>query len=71
MQLLILLTLAGVVSGTASGALISGNTDTMIIGAATGLILGVVSWLVTATALRILREYRLNQHFSQDQSERE
>jgi hypothetical protein len=71
MQLLILLTLAGVVSGTAGGAFISGNPDNMIIGAATGLILGVVAWLVTTTALRILREYRLNQHFSQDHSERE
>ena len=70
MQLLIILALAGVISGSASGAYIRG-TDGLILGASSGLVLGVVAWVVTGVILRAFREYRLDRYFTQDGAETE
>jgi hypothetical protein len=70
MQLLIILALAGVVSGLVGGAF-TGGMEEMLLGSVSGLVLGVLSWTVSGTVLRVVREYRLNQHFYQENSDQE
>jgi hypothetical protein len=70
MQLLIALVLTGTVFGLVGGAY-TGGTDEMILGSVSGLVLGVLLWMVSGTVLRALREHRLNQYFRRDSSERD
>lgn len=70
MQLLIVLALAGILSGSLSGAYL-GGTDGLILGGTSGLVLGVTTWMVAGTVLRAVHEYRLNRHFTQDPIDRE
>jgi hypothetical protein len=70
MQLLMLLALAGAISGSLSGAY-WGGADGSILGGATGLVFGVTTWLVTGVVLRAVHEHRLNRHFTQDSPDRE
>jgi hypothetical protein len=68
MQLLLSLVVAGTLFGLVGGAL-AGGGDQMILGSVSGLVLGVLSWMVSGTVLRTLREYRLDQHFHRDSSD--
>ncbi|MEX1020494.1 MAG: hypothetical protein WDZ49_12600 [Litorilinea sp.] len=70
MQLLIILALAGTLFGLAGGAF-SGSADAIILGGVSGLVLGVISWMVSGAILRALREYRLDQYFQKDASDRD
>jgi hypothetical protein len=70
MQLLIILTLAGTLFGLAGGAY-TGGMDAMILGSVSGLVLGVLSWMVSGSVLRALREYRLDQYFQRDSTEQD
>ena len=65
MQLLMVLALAGAISGSLSGAY-WGGPEGSLLGGSTGLVLGVITWWVTGTILRFVHEYRLNRHFTQD-----
>ena len=68
MQLLILLVLAGVISGSVSGAYVQG-ADGLILGASSGLVAGVVIWMVIGIVVRAIREYRLDRYFVQNGQE--
>jgi hypothetical protein len=65
MTLLMILAVAGTISGSVSGALLGGG-EGLILGASSGLVVGAGVWLLTASALAALHEYRLNRHFTQD-----
>jgi hypothetical protein len=65
MGLLILLALAGAVSGSVGGGLI-GGPDGVILGGSSGLVGGVMTWFITGVVSRTVREYRLNRYFSQE-----
>ena len=62
MILLMILALAGALSGSISGAL-WGGTDSILLGATTGTVLGASIWLLTGSVMRVLHEYRLNRYF--------
>ncbi len=62
MQLLLILSSTGALSGLLSGAYISGM-EGMFLGASSGLVAGVVIWALAGIGMRTLREYRLNQYF--------
>jgi uncharacterized membrane protein len=68
MNLLIILALAGAVSGSVSGAF-WGGSDEIILGAVTGVILGSGIWLLTGSVMRVLHEYRLNRYFRHDSAD--
>ena len=68
MNLLIILALAGAVSGSVSGAYWSGS-DGITLGAITGMVLGSGIWLFTGSIMRALHEYRLSRYFRQDSTE--
>lgn len=68
MQLLIILSLTGALSGLFSGVYISGY-EGMLLGGSTGLVAGVLTWAFAGIGLRTLREYRLNQYFKQDDTD--
>ena len=68
MMLLIVLALAGAISGSVSGAYMSGS-DGIVLGAMTGMIFGTAVWMLTGSILRALREYRLNRYFRQDSAD--
>lgn len=68
MILLMILALAGAVSGSVSGAL-WGGTDGILLGATTGAILGMGVWLLTGSVMRALHEYRLNRYFRKDSAD--
>lgn len=70
MQLLMVLALAGALSGSLSGAY-WGGTEGLILGGTSGLVFGVATWMVAGTVLRAVHEYRLNRHFTQDHADRE
>lgn len=63
--LLLVLALAGTISGIVGGVLLGGS-DALILGGSTGLVLGVTAWMVANMILRAVHEYRLNRHFKQD-----
>ena len=65
MQLLIILSIGGTVSGLLSGAYTSGF-DGMFLGGSTGLVGGVLMWTFANIGAHMLREYRLNRYFDQD-----
>lgn len=68
MQLLIILSLAGVLSGVVSGAYTSG-IEGLFVGGSAGLVAGVLTWAFAGIGLRTWREYRLNQYFDQEDSD--
>lgn len=68
MNLLIILALAGAVSGSVSGVL-WGDSDGIILGAVTGVIFGAGIWLLTGSVMRVLHEHRLNRYFRQDSAD--
>ena len=68
MQLLMILSVTGALSGLLSGVYVSGF-EGMVLGASAGLVAGVASWTFAGIGLRTLREYRLNQYFNQDDSD--
>ncbi len=68
MNLLIILALAGAVSGLVSGAF-WGGSDGVMLGAVTGMIFGGGIWLLTGSVMRVLHEYRLNRYFRQDSAD--
>lgn len=70
MQLLIVLVLMGTLFGLIGGAF-TGGADAVILGSVSGLVLGVLCWMVSGTILRALREYRLDRHFQGDSSEQD
>lgn len=70
MQLLMVLALAGALSGSLSGAY-WGGTEGLILGGTSGLVFGVTTWMVAGTIMRAVHEHRLNRHFTQDHADRE
>ena len=68
MLLLVILALAGALSGSISGAF-WGGSDSVALGAATGTLLGACVWLLTGSVMRVLHEYRLNRYFRKDSAE--
>lgn len=70
MQLLIILVLGGTLFGLAGGAY-SGSAEAMILGSVSGLVLGVILWGISGAVARALREYRLDQYFQKDGSDRD
>jgi hypothetical protein len=68
MILLVILALAGAISGSVSGALWSGS-DGILIGATTGTFLGMGVWLLTGSVRRALHEHRLNRYFRKDSAD--
>jgi hypothetical protein len=68
MILLMILALAGALSGSVSGAL-WGGSDGILLGATTGTLLGACVWLLTGSVLRELHEYRLNRYFHRDSTD--
>jgi hypothetical protein len=68
MFLLMILALAGALSGSISGAL-WGGSDGIILGATTGTVLGTGVWLLTGSVMRALHEYRLNRYFRKDSAD--
>ena len=68
MQLLLILSTTGVLSGLLSGVYVSG-IEGMILGASAGLVAGVITWAFAGIGARTLREYRLNQYFDQADNE--
>jgi hypothetical protein len=68
MILLVILALAGALSGSVSGALWSGS-DGILLGAITGMFLGACVWLLTGSFMRVLHEYRLSRYFRKDSAE--
>jgi outer membrane lipoprotein SlyB len=65
MQLLIILSVTGVLSGLLSGGYVSGG-EGMVLGASAGLVAGVITWTFAGIGLRTVREYRLNKYFDRD-----
>ena len=68
MILLVILAMAGALSGSVSGALWSGS-DGILLGATTGTLLGATVWRLTGSFMRVLHEYRLNRYFRKDSTE--
>jgi hypothetical protein len=68
MILLMILALAGALSGSISGALVGGS-DGILLGATTGTILGACVWLLTGSVMRMLHEYRLSRYFQKDSTD--
>lgn len=68
MLLLVILALAGALSGSISGAFWSGS-DGILLGATTGTFLGACAWLLTGSVMRVLHEYRLNRYFRKDSAD--
>jgi predicted phosphatase len=66
MQLLMILSLSGALSGLLSGVYVSGY-EGMLLGASSGLVIGVIAWAFAGIGLRTLREYRLDQYFDRSQ----
>lgn len=68
MILLVILALAGALSGLISGAL-WGGSDGILLGATTGTLLGGCVWLLSGSIMRVLHEYRLNRYFRKDSTD--
>jgi hypothetical protein len=68
MQLLIILSVTGALSGLLSGVYMSGF-EGMFLGGSAGLVAGVLTWAFAGIGSRTLREYRLDQYFKQDDSD--
>ena len=68
MILLMILALAGALSGSISGAFLGGS-DGILLGATTGTVLGTGVWLLTGSVMRVLHEYRLNRYFRRDSAD--
>jgi uncharacterized membrane protein len=68
MILLVILALAGALSGSISGAL-WGGSDGILIGATTGTLLGASVWLLSGSLRRVLHEYRLNRYFRKESAD--
>lgn len=68
MQLLLILSLTGALSGLLSGVYMSGY-EGMLLGGSAGLVAGVLAWAFAGIGLRTIREYRLNQYFNQDDTD--
>ena len=68
MQLLIILSMTGALSGLLSGVYVSGY-EGMLLGGSAGLVIGVLSWAFAGIGARTLREYRLDQYFNQDDTD--
>ncbi len=70
MQLLMILSLSGALSGLVSGVYASGY-EGMLLGASSGLVIGVIAWAFAGIGLRTLREYRLDQYFDRSQIDKD
>ena len=68
MQLLLILSLTGALSGLLSGVYMSGY-EGMLLGGSAGLVAGVIAWTFAGIGSRTIREYRLNQYFDQDDTD--
>lgn len=68
MQLLVVLALTGVVSGSISG-IYWGGQDGLYLGASTGLTLSVMVWFLTSTVRHAMHEHRINRYFTQDHAD--
>ena len=68
MNLLVILSVTGVLSGLVSGVYMSG-IEGMVLGASAGLVAGVITWAFAGIGARTLHEYRLNRYFKQDDGE--
>lgn len=65
MIMLIILTLSGLSLGAVAGAFAHG-LDGIILGASSGLVLGVLGWTVLGMVERFLSERRLDRYFRQE-----
>lgn len=70
MQLLMVLALTGVVSGSVSGAYWGGH-DGLYLGASSGLTLSVMVWFLAGTVRHALHEHRINRYFTRDHADLE
>jgi hypothetical protein len=68
MVVLIVLAMAGALSGSISGAL-WGGSDGILLGATTGTLLGASVWLLSGSIMRVLHEYRLSRYFNRDSTD--
>ena len=68
MQLLLILSLAGTLSGLIGGIYFHG-ADGLFLGSSSGFVLGVVTWMVIGTVSGVLREIRLESYFNQEGQE--
>ncbi len=63
---LVVLALAGTISGLLSGAY-WGGPDGLILGGSTGFTFGVMLWFVANTVRQAVHDRRLNRYFSRDE----